>query len=347
MKDNEIKLVQKPVISHQLEKIGAEVTSRIERLNIAGMLATEDTIQSMKSLRAELNKEHSNYEEQRKTIKEAVASPYQEFEAIYKTNISEKYSNAVTLLKDKIGEFETNVLNEKESKLRGYFQEYLISVKIDFLKFENLNLSINLSTTEKKYREQIDTYIDKVLDDLELIKTTEYEAEILAEYKTSLNVSASIKSVKDRKEREEKERLRLLEQEKLRRNAVIHSTGLKFDSMTKTWAYSDEIYVTDESIQALDKSSFQAKVVELEEKIKADKEAKMVEAESNAKPIEEKVNPAPKRTLSVSKPIQKPVEKPKEDVEILTATFEAKGTRKQLHSIADFMKENGITYKNI
>ena len=350
--NHEIKLVTAPVISHELEKIGAQVTSRIERLNIDGMLATEDTIQSMKSLRAELNNEIKNWEEQRKTIKKAVASPYQEFEEVYKTNIAEPYSGANTILKDKIGEFEDKVKNEKESNLRGYFSEYLIHEKIEFVTFENVGLSINLSKTEKAYRKDIDTFIEKIKDDLDLIKTTEFEAEILVQYKSSLNVSASIKSVKERKGRERVEKLRLLQQEKLRRNAVMHSMGLKFDSMTKTWAYNDDIYVSDQYIVEVSKDTFNAKIVELEEKIKAHKEAEQKAQEKFVDKAVEKMAdnigiPKKEAVKPIPKPIQKPVEKPKEDVEIVTAQFECKGTLAQLKALGQYMKDNDITYKNI
>ena len=68
-----------------------------------------------------------------------------------------------------------------------------------------------------------------MVDDINLIKATEFEVEAMAEYKVGLNVSRAITTVKDRKERErieserkEKEKLyqqKLRDREKARREA--------------------------------------------------------------------------------------------------------------------------------
>ena len=73
---NEIKLIQAPIIKHELEVVGKSIDQRLEELNIEGQVATEETVQSLKKLRAELNSELKEYEEQRKTVKNAVLAPY-------------------------------------------------------------------------------------------------------------------------------------------------------------------------------------------------------------------------------------------------------------------------------
>ena len=80
------------------------------------MVATEDTAKSLKTLRATLNKEFADYEFQRKTIKSGVLSPYDEFEAVYKTEIAEKYNMALNTLKDKIASVEDGIKEEKKSE---------------------------------------------------------------------------------------------------------------------------------------------------------------------------------------------------------------------------------------
>ena len=98
----EITLVQLPIIKHQLKEVGKEVTKRIKNLDLENQVATIETLQSFKKLRTELNKELKDFEDRRKVIKTEINKPYNELEEVYKPEISEKYSSAINLLKDKI-----------------------------------------------------------------------------------------------------------------------------------------------------------------------------------------------------------------------------------------------------
>ena len=62
---NQITLTQSPIIKHDLLSIGANVTKRIDELNVENLVVTVDTIKSMKSLRAELNKEAKEFGDMR------------------------------------------------------------------------------------------------------------------------------------------------------------------------------------------------------------------------------------------------------------------------------------------
>ncbi len=94
--------MQVPKIVHRLQAVGARVTERLKELGVDTLVATEDTVKSLKDLRAELNKELTEFESQRKWVKEGVLNPYNEFETIYKAEISEKYKGAIDTLKTKI-----------------------------------------------------------------------------------------------------------------------------------------------------------------------------------------------------------------------------------------------------
>ena len=122
---SEIKLVTKPVIQHDLVSVGKSVTERLEALNINNQVATIDTIQSLKTLRADLNKEFAEFEEQRKTVKKLVNEPYDEMDAIYKREITEKYNTAGDTLKTKIGQYEDSQKEEKRNNTFAYFTEAL------------------------------------------------------------------------------------------------------------------------------------------------------------------------------------------------------------------------------
>jgi len=231
--ENQITLVQSPVIKHKLQEAGKLVTQRIEELELDKQVATVDNVKSMKELRADLNKEFADFESQRKTIKEGVSKPYLEFEDIYKTEISDKYKSATDTLKDKIASVEDKIKRDKKESVELYFNELCQSEKIDFIAFEKLGIEFNLSTTEKKYKETVNAYIMKVVDDLALIKSTDYEAEILTEYKTSLNVSTAITTVKVRKEAEQQTAARLKAEQTQNRKNFLVKLGLNGLTTTK------------------------------------------------------------------------------------------------------------------
>jgi hypothetical protein len=336
--NTEIKLVQNPIIKHELMKIGKSVTERLSELNLENQVATNDTIQTLKKLRAELNKEHSKYKGQFKAVKDAVLKPVNEIEPIYKSEISEKYENADTILKDKIGDFENLVKKEKQDEIIIYFHELCQSEKIDFLYFENTGIEINLSTTKKAYKEKCNEFVKKVVDDLALINTNEFQAEILVEYKKSLNASNAITTVTVRKEAERKEKERLFVIEKNRRIELLKKLGLVFMDMTNAYEYDAEIYLAVDKIEKLTKAEFEKVFIEIEVGIKAKKQAEQ----------------SPTNTPEILKPIEQPVIKtplsaPKVEVkeETVTASFEVTGTMPQLRALGQYMKSNNITYKNI
>jgi hypothetical protein len=333
---SEIKLVTVPKIVHKLKEVGFDVTKRIEELNLKNIVATEDTMKSLKDLRAELNKELAEFEEQRKFVKNGILSPYNEFNVIYETEISEKYKEAIDLLKDKIGSIELKIKDEKKTKVKDYYNELCLAEKIDFIPFEKIGMDINLSTTEKAYKEKCNEFVNKTIDDLNLIKTTEFEAEILTEYKSTLNISQAITTVKTRKANEAIEKERLLQIEINRRVAKIKSLGMLFDEMTKCYLYDDEIFIAETFIKNSTVEEFTKKFIEYDEKIKEIERAKnQIDSPEQAKGM---VQPQIQF-------ISAPTIKEKEDT--VTASFEVTGTIAQLKALGQYMKSNNITYKNI
>lgn len=341
--ETQIVLKQIPIITHQLQKAGKNVQKRIDDLELDKQIVTEENRQAMKVLRAELSKEFKGYEEQRGIIKNAVNNPYNEFETVYKTEITERYKSADDLLKEKIDSVELQMKRNKESNLKTYFEELANSEKIDFLVFDNLGLKIDLSTTEKKYKEQINGFVEKVNDDLKLIKATDFEAEILTEYKKTLNASKAITEVKERKEKEEKEKARIKAELIQNRKNYLEKLGLNHVEITNQWEFNEEIFVSLKDIEELSKEDFTAKYAEIQAKINdlKTKEADtikstVIEAEVISEPVKKEV----------SKPVAAPIEiKPTE--EIKTASLEVKATLSKLRALGEYMKQNEIEYKNI
>ena len=214
MNENIITVQQLPVIVYErLESVGQEIDKRIAALDLDKQLVTEDTKKAVKDTRAMLNKELKDFEEQRKRIKEQVIAPYEAFEKAYNTFIKVKYEKADSILKVKIDEFDRKLKADKEARIRAYFTELCQANNIDFLPFERLCLNIRLNDSDKSLKDIINTNIDNVVKSLEFIESLndpdEYKAEILADYKQTLDVTTAIRNAQYRKQQREAELQRL------------------------------------------------------------------------------------------------------------------------------------------
>lgn len=220
MNENIITVQQLPVIVYErLESVGQEIDKRIAALDLDKQLVTEDTKKAVKDTKVMLKKELEDFEKQRKRIKEQVVAPYEAFEKAYNTFIKVKYEKADGILKVKIDEFDMRLKADKEARIRAYFTELCQANNIDFLPFERLGLKIGLSDSDKSLKDIVNTNIDNVVKSLEFIESLtdpdEYKAEILADYKQTLDVMIAINNAKYRKQQREAE-LQRLEAQKAR-----------------------------------------------------------------------------------------------------------------------------------
>lgn len=317
---SEIILKQHGVIQHDLLNVGKMVDERIKNLNIDNLVATSDTIQAMKSLRATLNAEFKEYEDQRKAVKNLISQPYSDMEVVYKEQVTSKYTAAIRTLKERIDEHELKIKLDIKEEVEGYFNELKEFADVDFVKFSDAKINITLSASMKSYKEEIDAFFKRIQDDLILIETQENQAEILTEYKKDLNCSRAIKEVSDRKyaEKREAERLALLKQEK-RYTALANLALIKrqFEN-DYVHALHEDILISIEDVENLPDAEFDAIIDSFNLKIK--------ERTTVTTPV------------SISEK-----EKPK----MLKARFEVEGTLKQIQGLNEYLKSNKLTYKNI
>ena len=116
------------------------------------------------------------------------------------------------ILKGRIEIVENDLKSKKEQEIKDYFEEYKTVNDIDFITYEQTRINVTLSASMKSLKEQAKVFIDKIVDDLKLIETQEHKAEILVEYKQTLNVSNAITTVTNRFKAIEEE---MLKQEQL------------------------------------------------------------------------------------------------------------------------------------
>lgn len=344
--EKQIVVRQVPVIEHDLATVGRSVTERINALNLESQVVTEDTIQYLKKLAAELTKELDQWETQRKSVKKIVNAPYNEMEVEFKENISDKYKWALTtILKPKINEFELKIKEEKRTNLQLYFVEVCAVEKIDWLTFERLGIEVNLSTYEKKYKEQILEFITKVIDDMKLINSETFAAEMLVEYKRTLNASNAITSVRERKEQERLEQERIKMAETNKRKSQLAALSFVYHDLTRTmnWVQDENVLVTMQDIENTTKERWNEIFVKVESDI-AERKRPTIGSMIN-KPVEPLQAPTVQQTTETAKP-KEPTQQQAEAIE-LDVTFKVYGTFEALTALNEYLQFHDYKYKQI
>jgi predicted amino acid-binding ACT domain protein len=306
---------QLPQIEEHLKELSLEVEQKVE--NAKSLVCTEENVTTIKQIRASLNKEFKEVENQRKIVKEQILAPYMQFEEIYKMYISDKYKSADNDLKEKIDSTENELKNIKEQEIKDYFEEYKKANNIDFVTYSQARINVTLSASRKSLKEQAKQFIDKIVDDLKLIDTQEHKTEILVEYKHSLNVSQAITSVTNRFKAIEEEKKR---QEELKRKQLEEAQRR-----------------ADESIRVQTEATRQA----LENFIpKSEEKVVHIEMDKNHEITQ-------KGYEQLENVFNKPLEKPREEKqeEILTLRFTVRGTRTKLRELKQFLENGGYDYE--
>ena len=238
---NEIIVVkQLPVIEQQLAQIKEQVAERVE--TVTSLVVTEDTVKTVKKARTELNAEFKAWEDKRKEVKKAVITPYEKFEEVYNDCISNSYKTADKLLKQRIDEVENELKAEKAAEVKSYFEEYLASKGIDFVTYEQAGINVTLSASLKGLKEQAKAFIDRIESDLKLVETfTDLKAEILVEYKKSLNVSDAITGVKAR--------AKAVQEEQTRQDAEAEKRAAEAQRVAEIKAAAPEVIAAPAEVQ--------------------------------------------------------------------------------------------------
>lgn len=237
---------QLPQIEEHLKELSLEIDKKVEQAK--SLICTEENVKAIKQVRADLNKEFKEVEQQRKTVKEQVLAPYMQFEEVYRQYISDKYKSADIDLKNKVDNVESELRAKKEQDVKDYFENYKKENKVDFVTYERARINVTLTASMKSLKEQAKVFIDKIVDDLNLINTQENQVEILVEYKKHLNVSRAITEVADRKkallEIEQQRAEGNLEKEKLENNLQQLATAVKAPEVTQEKTYKITFTVT-------------------------------------------------------------------------------------------------------
>lgn len=193
-----IKITQLPVIEERLRSMQEQVEKRTSEA--MSMVCTEDTVQAVKKLRAELNSEFWELEGQRKAVKKAILEPYERFDALYKSCIGDPYKQADTDLKGKIDAVQGEIRAKKEMELAEFYNEYAAAHGVDWLHFCDAGIKVLLSSSMKKLKDEARAIIDQIEADTLAISKMENATEIMAEYKACRSLADAVTIVKNRHE---------------------------------------------------------------------------------------------------------------------------------------------------
>lgn len=203
-----IRVKQLPIIEEQLRSVKLQVEAITQEA--AAMVCTEDTIQTVKTKRAELNKMFSELEDRRKEVKTAVMGPYEQFDAVYKECISGPFKRADAALKEKVDDVEGEMKRQCEEKLRIYFDGLCLLHNINFITYEQAGIKIDMASARaknpQKLKDKLSEFVANVAVGVDQIRQMDDRDEIMTEYKRCLNVGSAVAIVQDRHRKIEEER---------------------------------------------------------------------------------------------------------------------------------------------
>mgnify|MGYP004535723613 CR=1 FL=1 len=246
-----ITLKQLPVIEEHLQLVKADVEARTN--NAMQLVCTEETRGDVKKIRTELGKEFSAMEEQRKKVKEAIMEPYNRFEEVYKQCIADPYKKADAELKRRVDEVETGLKADKVKEIQGYFAELCKANNLPWLRFEQMNLKIGLSTSVTGVKTALTSTVLKIAEEVQELSRHEDAAELLVEYKKSLNVALALSTVRARHEQielqtqQEAERRAALEQQQAAEEKVQQAIAeAQETAQDAVQPPEEEVFIPDE-----------------------------------------------------------------------------------------------------
>lgn len=228
-----ITLKQLPIIEEHLQLVKSDVETRTR--NAMQLVCTEETRKDVKSIRTELSKEFAEMENQRKRVKEAIMEPYNQFETVYKECISDPYKKADAELKKRIDEVESGLKSDKEKDIRDYFSELCKANNLPWLRFEQMNLKIGLSTSVNGVKTTLTATVLKIAEEVQELSHHEDATELLVEYKKSLNVALALSTIRARHEQ-----IELQKQYEAQRRAALEQQRAAEEKVQKAVSEAQE-----------------------------------------------------------------------------------------------------------
>jgi hypothetical protein len=166
---------------------------------------TEENRIEVEHMRTEVRKLKANVTTALKSAEKELYEPWQRVKD-RATLITKMCDSADVELKGKIEAIKDAQKKIMEDDLRDYFSEKCASLNIDWLDYDRLNIRIRLNDSFTGLRKTVDAFLERVSSDSAVILTLEDAAEVMAEYKRTLDLHIAIYTIAERKKAVEKEK---------------------------------------------------------------------------------------------------------------------------------------------
>lgn len=202
-----IAVTQLPIIEERLRDYKAEIEATVAEAK--SMVATPDTIQTVKAKRAELRKQFDDLDKRRIAVKNLILEPYERFNKVYKECVEMPFKDADATLKATVDSFEGELKAQALEKLKANYDEHCQLEGIDWLTFDQAltrsGVKISMADTKtKEPRKAMDAlaeFISKVSLGMEAVRKMDDSAEIMVEFKKCLDAGQAAAVVAERKRR--------------------------------------------------------------------------------------------------------------------------------------------------
>lgn len=206
-------VTQKPIIAYTLLKqISDNVIAKIEALDIDNLEANEDNLALIKRTRADLTKDFAELENQRKTVKDIVLNDYNIFEDDYKKLIANPFKDADAKLKNLSSFVDDKILSLKIIGIKEYFMDNNTK---EWLNFEDMNLKIIKSKSDKIIKSEVDEYLANIKMSIATIDTLPNKERVLAKFQIHKDLNRAISDTNLEVQREEQIKAQNAERERL------------------------------------------------------------------------------------------------------------------------------------
>ena len=173
----------------------------------ASLVCTDESVQSIKQMRADMRKEYEAADEQRKAVKAQYLAAWNEVEATWKECVAEPFKRADASYKDTIGSFEDELKAAATEKLKSNYEEHCQLEGIDWLPFDEamrrsgvkIGMADTKTKTPRKAMDALAEFVSKVALGIDSIRKMEDSAEILVEFKKCLDAGQAAAIVAERK----------------------------------------------------------------------------------------------------------------------------------------------------
>lgn len=196
-----IRCTQLPVIAENLDSVRQNLESLLA--DISTLPFNDEALKYVKQIRANLSRDFEQMENQRKAVKRQVMEPYDQAEKKYKEYIAEPYRAADQTLKAWVDNYQNGLKKKCEDYLREYFLEVCQSYHIDFLKFEDCGVVVDMALARqkepRKAMDKICDFVAAINGDIDSILSMADAGAVLAEYKKCLSLGVAMNRVFERK----------------------------------------------------------------------------------------------------------------------------------------------------